>query len=586
MPDSSLVVTTEASSVLEVSSLDLLEGLFTRINNLGQQDIEASLGLAREALALAQGSNDIHASAEAHYHVGHSLYFLSDYPTARFHLREALNLYKTLGDHPTHAATLLSLGALKQELGELTRALEYLERSLAMYQRLQDPLGEVKVLRSLGNVQYRLGDFSKAFGLYQRALELHEHQAAPNPPDSARLYALRAVALTGLGQQASGLDKFRYLEQALLDSSKALHLHETLELPWDLLNIKQGRLELFIALEDFVAAETLFPDVLNLAKTLGDQPAEAETLVIIGDLYRAMNLPEQAVLFYEQAVSLYEVLEVKDYTVFEVHQKLAGLLETLGDYALALAHYKAFHTLSDTYKSEAALKQAQLFHDQLALENARLAAEVQRLRNEELESLVARRTEQLENSQFEMLERLAVVAEFRDDDMRGHTQRVGELAATMAERLGLPEDTICHLRLAARLHDIGKISVPDTILMKPAKLTTEEWELLKTHATIGAQMLEGGESRLLELAREIALTHHERFDGAGYPNGLKGEVIPLSGRILAVADVYDALIHERPYKPAWTKEQALEEMRAQAGQHFDPKVVEVFLKIVEKESEA
>jgi HD-GYP domain-containing protein (c-di-GMP phosphodiesterase class II)/sensor domain CHASE-containing protein len=217
---------------------------------------------------------------------------------------------------------------------------------------------------------------------------------------------------------------------------------------------------------------------------------------------------------------------------------------------------------------------------QLELESERLNGEVQRLRSEELEQLVLQRTHELEASQLEMLERLAIVAEFRDDDTGQHTARVGEMAAQIATRLNWTAFMVNQLRLAARLHDIGKIAIPDEILHKPGKLTEQEWALMREHPQTGAQMLAGSEAELMSLAREVCLSHHERWNGRGYPFGLMGESIPMSGRIVSVADAFDALTSPRPYKVAWSRERAIEEIQAHSGEQFDPKVVEVFLEIV------
>ena len=190
----------------------------------------------------------------------------------------------------------------------------------------------------------------------------------------------------------------------------------------------------------------------------------------------------------------------------------------------------------------------------------------------------ARRTaRELEHAQFEMLARLAAAAEYRDDETGQHTRRVGNLSVTIAEGLGLPESEVELIRLAAPLHDIGKIAIPDAVLGKPGKLTGDEYEQMKTHTAVGAQMLAGSDFALVELAEEIAASHHEKWDGSGYPAGLAGEAIPIAGRIVAVADVFDALTHQRPYKKAWSVEDAITEMRNQSGRHFDPKVLEAFL---------
>lgn len=199
--------------------------------------------------------------------------------------------------------------------------------------------------------------------------------------------------------------------------------------------------------------------------------------------------------------------------------------------------------------------------------------------NANLEHEVADRTRDLEQARLEMLERLALAAEYRDDETQEHAWRIGRTSALLSHALGLPDGDIQLIQRAAPLHDIGKIGIPDVVLLKPGRLTEQEFEVIKTHAEIGAQILSGSESPLLRLAQEIALSHHERWDGAGYPAGLSREAIPREGRIVAVADVFDALTHTRPYKEAWPVEKAVEEILGQAGRQFDPGVVEAFAEL-------
>ncbi len=201
--------------------------------------------------------------------------------------------------------------------------------------------------------------------------------------------------------------------------------------------------------------------------------------------------------------------------------------------------------------------------------------------NKILEAKVSERTRELQESQVETLERLAMAAEFRDDNTSKHTRRMAEMCAVIATSMERSTEWVELIRRAAPLHDLGKIGIPDYILLKPAKLTAEEFEIMKTHTRIGARILSGSRSPHLQMAETIALTHHERWDGNGY-EGLSGEAIPLEGRIVAVADVFDALTHARPYKPAWSMPAALAEMEKQSGHHFDPHVLEMFMKALPK----
>ena len=186
---------------------------------------------------------------------------------------------------------------------------------------------------------------------------------------------------------------------------------------------------------------------------------------------------------------------------------------------------------------------------------------------------------ELENSRMETLQRLALAAEYRDDGTHQHTDRVARTSCLLAEQLGLEDDEATLIRQAAPLHDLGKLSLPDAILMKRARLTVAEYEEVKRHPAAGAAILAGSGSSVLRLAEEIALTHHEWWDGSGYPDGLGRRSIPLSGRIVALADVFDALTHTRPYKLAWSADDAVAEICRLNGHQFDPTVVEAFLRL-------
>jgi len=202
--------------------------------------------------------------------------------------------------------------------------------------------------------------------------------------------------------------------------------------------------------------------------------------------------------------------------------------------------------------------------------------------NQTLEERVRERTRDLAEAQLEILNRLAVAAEYRDDLTGRHAERVGLLSALIARELGLPPEMVRLIRRAATLHDVGKIGVSDSILMKPGALTPKEYEQMKLHTEIGARILSGSRFPLLKLASEIATSHHEWWNGQGYGEGLVGEEIPISGRIVAVADVFDSLTHKRPYKQAFHRDEALGLIREGRGEQFDPAVVDAFMKLVEE----
>ena len=193
--------------------------------------------------------------------------------------------------------------------------------------------------------------------------------------------------------------------------------------------------------------------------------------------------------------------------------------------------------------------------------------------NIQLEQRVKQRTAELESAHLDTLERLAVAAEFRDDDTGKHTERVAAISAILGRAAGLEEEEVELLRRAAPLHDLGKIGIPDAILRKPGSLTPDEWDVMKTHTTAGARILVGGKSRIIRLAETIALSHHERWDGSGYPEARSGEAIPVAARVVAVADVFDALTSDRVYRKAWASDDVLAYIQSHAGTHFDPALV-------------
>lgn len=203
-----------------------------------------------------------------------------------------------------------------------------------------------------------------------------------------------------------------------------------------------------------------------------------------------------------------------------------------------------------------------------------------RQQNHDLDTKVKIRTKELHESRLSVITTLAKVAEFRDTDTGGHIYRIGRSCVLVGRVHGLDAAECERLFYSSLLHDVGKIGIPDSILLKRGPLTPEEWTVMRKHTTIGGEILDRKDHVLFESARDVALCHHERWDGSGYPKGLAGEDIPLMARICAVADVFDALTSRRPYKEPWTRERALDFLREGAGAHFDPAVVESFLSVL------
>lgn len=204
----------------------------------------------------------------------------------------------------------------------------------------------------------------------------------------------------------------------------------------------------------------------------------------------------------------------------------------------------------------------------------------QRLRGDVLEEKVRERTREVRETQLEIVRRLGRAGEYRDNETGAHIIRMSKSCQILARAIGLDERHAEQILYASPMHDVGKIGIPDHILLKPGQFEPDEWEIMKSHVEIGGDILGGHASDLMQMARDIARTHHEKWDGTGYPNGVAGEDISIEGRIAAICDVFDALTSARPYKEAWPVEKAADFIREQAGKHFDPDLSETFLKIL------
>jgi putative two-component system response regulator len=223
-----------------------------------------------------------------------------------------------------------------------------------------------------------------------------------------------------------------------------------------------------------------------------------------------------------------------------------------------------------------------------ALEKRRLELE-NRAYQQHLEEMVEKRTEELKQAikriklaSLDTIHRLARAAEYKDEGTGAHIKRIGQYSASIARQLGLNDTNVESILYAAPMHDVGKIGIPDHILLKPGKLDAEEWRIMKQHTTMGAQILQGSDAEFIQMAEVVALTHHEKWDGTGYPQGLKGLGIPLPGRIVAIADVFDALTSERPYKERLSVEESFDIIEVGRGSHFDPEVVDAFFTVIDE----
>ncbi len=504
---------------------------------------------------------------------GMALFLQGKYREAAAIILEESVVREELQDHEGYAKCLNNLGLIHIELGDLHRALEHLARCFEYITRCPEPLHSLEsaCLINIGNIHQIRREFDQATEAFEQGTA-----AAQLAGDTANEIA----GLTGMGLVARDRGNDKEALQLLL---QALRLAQANGRRYNEAEILDNLGQVYVGLGQRALALETFEQALSLSRMLGALPSEQNTLVHLARLQTDSGQLEQAAAHFELALTCARQ-SGSERAALEIHEHLGEVLQRLGrsdqaalQFREALVLERALHAQDrqDTFLNLTA---------QLEVERAKHQAETYRLMNltsqqarAEAEQEVQKRTADLEQAQREIITRLGLVGEYRDDKTGSHTQRVSQLAAALAQAIGLPPAEVDLIRLASRLHDIGKIGVPDVVLLKAEKLTAEEFTIMKHHTTIGARVLEGGQSDLMRMAEEIALTHHERWDGSGYPQGLHGDQIPLTGRIVAIVDVWDALTTERPYKKAWSREDAWREIAGQSGKHFDPYLVEVFL---------
>lgn len=579
-----------------------------------QTHLEEALEPLQQAIQLLTPLGCQRDELEAHITLGRVYRELGHLSSATTHLNRALELAQALDQAEVEANILNLQASLEYTRGEYSRALRCLEQALARIQKLDLPEREAHLHSNIGVILTALGDYPKAL---EQLMEAHNFVRIHAPGSRSEA--------TNLGSIGNLYREMGNHAQALEYYSKTLELARSLrDIPIEIIALN-NQANIQQQLKNPTTAQALFKAALELARKAGLQQLEVDNLDGLGQIQYSLGQHNQAIATHSQALSIAQSIEYsdgelnallnlgRDYladhhtscaleclhqahtqasqrqrqkALIQAHELLSQAYEQQGDYAQALAHQRQFHLLERQLFNEESERKTRNLTIQFELERLRSEAETHRLRTGiaqqarlEAETRVWQRTRELEEAQWDILNRLALAAEYRDDDTGEHTRRVGRNAALLAEALGLPAAECEVIGFAAQLHDVGKIGIPDAILLKPGRFTPEEYELMKSHTTIGSRMLSGGSSYMLKIAEQIALTHHERWDGQGYPAGLVGTDIPLIGRIVAVADVFDALTHERPYKPAWNIAETLQELQRQRGTQFDPAVVEAGLKV-------
>ncbi|UQN08458.1 HD domain-containing phosphohydrolase [Deinococcus sp. QL22] len=534
----------------------LLQGAISRVGQLQTAAAKSTRATALNHLAGVQHSQGRAAEALAS-------------------LRQALSIWEQQGQFVGQVHCLSNMGNIQTWLGQYPEAVGSLSQAYTIYQtHLNDPRSEAFILHNLARVHHLKGDHSLAVEVMQSACRSAE---------SSQDHVLRTDTQLNLGTFYLELGQFlearTHLETALsLSRQTSYRAGEMSTLDsLGLLAEQTGAT---------AEAQQAYQQALEIALEIGDPQGELEARLHLGKLYLLQRTDVLAQAQLSTALDL-AVQTQSPKEAAEIHDALVQLYEAQQDFQLALHHAAALRRIERELFNAESDRQTRNLSIQFEVERARHEATVYKLRTEvehearqAAERLVQERTSELSRAQHEVVTRLAMAAEYRDDTTGEHTRRVGRATTRIARALGWSERRAGVLGIAARLHDVGKIGIPDTVLLKPGKLSPEQYTQMQTHTLIGARILSGGRSELLRLAEEIALTHHERWDGGGYPRGLSGAQIPMSGRIVAIADVFDALTQARPYKRAWTLQEAIEEIQQQSGVHFDPSVVEAAVAVL------
>jgi putative two-component system response regulator len=481
----------------------------------------------------------------------------------------AVDLAAKASHRPLHRKALTILGMVYADTGNISRAIECYDQALGIAQALRDSEAECAVWVNLGVALLYAAQYRDAIACMEHVINL----SGSNPA----FRRFRSVAFSNISLCCLHLEDFgRGLKAAEICVQESTEPHTAAELV------------------SRVLRENYYTRLLLEVNSVEKAAERCE----IARRYALRSKSARAEIASSIAEGLYEVhagridvgisrltstLEKARLLRSMLRDTLAALVkayEIIGQPQRALVYLREMMEAIRQTQQENALKHVNLHLKQVARDMGGDAPLTTRLQRQEaaLRGKVAE--QELFKSRIEMLERLAVTAELRDDSTGEHSYRVGKLSALLAHEFGCDEDTCFMIELAARLHDIGKIGVPDAILLKPEKLNDAERQIMRTHTTVGAELLSKSNIPHMQMAEEIARHHHEWWDGSGYPAGQSGSAIPLASRITALADVFDALTHQRPYKVAWPIDAALDEIARLKSRQFDPQLTDLFIVLV------
>jgi len=537
--------------------------------NEAEKKLEYSLAMARHINVPAQVYSVLNLLAGVYHYNG-------SYEKSTSALLEVIEGYENEGNILGVSKISCNLGTILTSSGKYEEALYFLSKS---YNMLKNEVIDDRILgiclNSLGQLYYEMEDYEKSLYFLNNAIE----NCRKRSDKIGETIATLNIAILYKSQKNFFTARKNFIS--------SLELANSTQNTGASLSALSGLAEILIQENEGPEALENLLNALPIAEELQDLETQLEILNLLGQAYALTGQWPEAEQSLQRGLELVQQVG-RPKAVLDAHRALYEHFKQRGDLERALHHFEQFYQSERALLTEESDKRVRELSAKFDLERAQQETQLERLlrataedaRNAALEQ-VAERTLELEQAQIEIVSRLALAAEFRDDITGEHTLRVGRYSAAIAQRMGLDPLEVALIEQAARLHDVGKIGIPDSILLKPGKLTSAEYEFMKAHTTMGGRILSGGHSRLVKMAETIALSHHERWDGQGYPGRLRGEDIPLEGRIVAIADVFDALRQGRPYKTAWTKVDAWTELLSQSGKQFDPSIIEIFGRLLE-----
>lgn len=565
---------TDAEPVASPAVRELLQ----RAADLQASNANSARQQALQARVLARADGDLVGEAEALYRLASIAHFTSD-PESAFGLAiEAAQLAEGCGARLVQSWAIHLLGIVHYQASNFSDALDHCLRALDIYQSTGEDIDTGNILNTIAAIYHSMGDTERAIVTYEQAL------AASEPFGR---HSMVALILGNIARIRSA--RSEYLP-AVSMGRRAVEIARQHN-PSIVTNLLADLAESYMGLADRQQAATCFAEartILASEAEHGSSPTTAAQLGVMvaeGRVALRSGALDDAIAVLQAALDMSQRTEAREYEL-EINDLLATAFKRSGRFEEALerreqhdAQYRAMfmqsadlrlRTLSVAHETESARQQAEIF---------RLSA------HDPAPTLPAPRPVTNDGSviaaahHLEAFEQLAVLTEFRDAETGEHTNRVGDMAAEIAHAMGHAPEWCEQLRLAARLHDVGKVAVPDSVLRKTGPLTVEEYEMMKAHTSMGHRILAGNSAPMFQMAAEIAQSHHEWWDGSGYPLGIHRTSIALVGRIVSVADVYDALCSKRPYKRAWPKGEAARFVISGRGAQFDPEIVDAFLAV-------